>query len=246
MSIVYRTSEVAQKAGVHPNTIRFYEELHYLPPVSRRSNGYRVFTDAHVEQLKFIQMALRCEILHSNLRKKAIEMILLCAGGNYEQALEKAKAYQALVQREKKNAEETVDLVHQFLASRDIDTMDLCLTRRKTAEFLGVTIDVLRNWELNGLIKVPRKVNGYRLYTGKEIKELKIIRTLRHANYSLMSILRMLNQLRKGTQTDLKRLLDTPSQDEDIVYVTDRLLTSLSYAECDAREMIAHISKKKP
>lgn len=55
MSIVYCTSEIAKKAGVHPNTIRFYEELHYLPPVSRSSNGYRIFTDAHVEQLRFIQ-----------------------------------------------------------------------------------------------------------------------------------------------------------------------------------------------
>lgn len=162
MSIVYRTSEIAKKAGVHPNTIRFYEELHYLPPVGRRSNGYRIFTDAHVEQLKFIQMALRCEILQSNLRKKAIEVILLCAGSDFDQALERAKAYQALIQNEKKNAEETVALVHQFLGSRDSGTMDLCLTRRKTAEFLGVTIDVLRNWELNGLIKVPRKVEDSR------------------------------------------------------------------------------------
>ena len=32
-----RTSEVAQAAGVHPNTVRLYEEWGFLPPVPRSS-----------------------------------------------------------------------------------------------------------------------------------------------------------------------------------------------------------------
>lgn len=241
-SIVYLTSEIAKKAGVHPNTIRFYEEINYLPPISRKANGYRVFTDAHLEQLKLIKMALRCEILQSDLRKKAIEIILLCADSDYKEALTKAKVYQSLIHGEKGKAEEAVRLVHDFLNNHDNSAASLCLTRSEAAELLDVKIDALRNWELNGLLEVPRKVNRYRLYTDKEIKELKIIRALRHANYSLMSILRMLNHLRNGANANLRLILDTPSPDEDIVYVTDRLLTSLSMAEQDVSEMIVHIS----
>ena len=245
MNIIYRTSEIAKKSGVHPNTIRFYEEIEFLPPVSRKANGYRVFTDVHLEQLKLIKIALRCEMLQSNLRKKAIEIIRLCADSNYKEALAKAKIYQSLIHSEKEKAEEAVRLVHDFLIKQDNSADSLCLTRNETAKLLDIKIDALRNWELNGLIEVPRKVNGYRVYTDKEINKLKIIRTLRHANYSLMSILRMLNHLQNGANADLRLILDTPGPDEDIIYVTDRLLTSLSRAEQDASEMIAHITKIK-
>ena len=76
-----------------------------------------------------------------------------------------------------------------------------------------------------------------------DIKKLKIIQVLRGANYSLMSILRMLRQLKNDSNhQDLRLILDTPSSDEDIVYVTDKLLTSLSNAKEDTKEIIGHIN----
>lgn len=237
----YSTSQIAKKAKLHPNTIRFYEEIKYLPPVSRKANGYRVFTDVHFEQLKLIKVAHRCGIVQNNLRKKAVEIILLCANSDYEEALIKAKDYQVLIGREKNRAEEAVLIVHNMLDHKVKDIPPQNLRRSEAAEFLDVTVDALRNWELNGLLEVPRKVNGYRVYTEKEIREFKIIRVLREANYSLMSILRMLNQLRSGTDIDLQRALDTPDIEDDIVYVTDRLLTSLTGAKEDTSEIIEHI-----
>jgi len=243
---IYSTSEIAKKAGVHPNTVRWYEEMGYLPPVARKENGYRIFTDEHVEQLKLIKTAFRCEILQSNLREKATEIILLCAKGKYVEALENAKIYHSAICTEKEKAEEAVGLVCNFINHQEDNQSSLTLKRNETAKHLDITIDALRNWELNGLIEVPRKDNGYRLYTDKEIKELKIIRVLRNANYSLMAILRMLNQLRSdGNIIEMRHTLDTPSPDEDIVYVTDKLLTSLGNAESDAIEMISHISNLK-
>ena len=38
----YRTSEVAEKIGIHPNTVRLYEELGLIPRPQRQGNGYRV------------------------------------------------------------------------------------------------------------------------------------------------------------------------------------------------------------
>ena len=40
----YKTSEIAAAIGVHPNTVRLYEELGLIPKPQRLSNGYRVFT----------------------------------------------------------------------------------------------------------------------------------------------------------------------------------------------------------
>ena len=47
----YTTSEVAKIIGIHPNTVRMYEEWGLIPLAERKSNGYRVFTDYHIEQL---------------------------------------------------------------------------------------------------------------------------------------------------------------------------------------------------
>ena len=102
---------------------------------------------------------------------------------------------------------------------------------------LDITIDVLRDWERNGLIQVPRDTKGCRRYGPKEMNRLKIIRTLRNAHYSMMSILRMLKQLDQGV-TDLKKAIDTPGEDEDIVCAADRYISALYMAEKDAQEMI--------
>lgn len=36
--------------------------------------------------------------------------------------------------------------------------------RSEVTKELGVSVDTLRNWEMNGLITVKRKENGYRVY----------------------------------------------------------------------------------
>ena len=45
MAETFRTSEIAALIGVHPNTVRLYEELELIPKPERLPNGYRVFTD---------------------------------------------------------------------------------------------------------------------------------------------------------------------------------------------------------
>ena len=93
---------------------------------------------------------------------------------------------------------------------------------------LGVTIDILRNWDRNGLIDVPRDPsNGYRRYGAREISRLRVIRMLSRAGYSLSAILRMLIQLDRGEKTDLRRALDTPRPDEDVYLASDRWISTV-------------------
>ncbi len=75
------------------------------------------------------------------------------------------------------------------------------MKQKEVSEYLGITMDSLRNWEMNGLLTVKRRENGYRVYTDEDIQRLKIIRSLRCANYSLEAILRMLQQLSKNPDT---------------------------------------------
>ncbi|MNP41903.1 hypothetical protein D3C76_1356310 [compost metagenome] len=54
----------------------------------------------------------------------------------------------------------------------------------------------------------------------------------------MSSILRLLNTAEKSKELNVKQVLDTPSEYEDIVTVTDRLIHSLEEAIQSAREVI--------
>lgn len=121
----------------------------------------------------------------------------------------------------------------------------MVLTRKETADYLQISMDALRNWEMNGLLTIKRKQNGYRIYTDEDIRRLKVIRSLRCANYSLSAILRMLNTLSQNPKADIRQVIDTPDKSDDIISVCDKLLTSLHYAEENAEAMLAHLKKMK-
>lgn len=235
----YRTAEVAAAIGVHPNTIRFYEEQGLLPSIPRLKNGYRVFGETHLLQVKLIRLAFQAEILSSNLRKSAIDIVKTAANGNFSRAIEKTENYQTQIKEEIQKALEAITLTEAILADShktDIVFEDNAISRREAAIQIGVSMDVLRDWERNGLIEIPRKKNR-RMYGAMELNRLKIIAVLRHANYSQMAIRRMLTQLEQGN-INLRAVIDTPEDNEDIISVADRYLTSLTLALADTKKML--------
>ena len=119
------------------------------------------------------------------------------------------------------------------------------LKRKEVSEALNISMDALRNWEMNGLLTVKRKENGYRVYTNDDIQRLKIIRSLRCANYSLEAILRLLRQLDQNPDTDIRAALNTPKQSDDIISVCDRLIVSLSEAEKNAYTILSILQDMK-
>jgi len=52
-----RVSELAERAGVAPSTVRFYERAGLLSPARRAANGYRVFDESALDELAFISRA---------------------------------------------------------------------------------------------------------------------------------------------------------------------------------------------
>lgn len=233
----YTTAGVAKVVGVHPNTVRLYEEWGLIPPTERKSNGYRIFTDFHLEQAKLVRIAFQVEVLQNGLRKKAAETVKLSAKGEFDKALASAEEYRSQIRREERNAEEAVEIARQILAGKSAEPASF-LKRKEVADYLEISADALRNWERNGLLRVKRKENGYRAYSSDDVKRLKMIRALRLANYSLEAILRMLNALERNPQIDMKRELNAPRPDADVVSVCDRLLASLRDAEKNAEKTI--------
>ncbi|WP_186430284.1 MerR family transcriptional regulator [Clostridium sp. BSD9I1] len=237
----YNTAQVAKIIGVHSNTVRLYEKLELIPKPQRLSNGYRVFTDFHIAQFKLARTAFKVEVLQSGLRKKMINIIKLSARGEFQKANACTSNYINQVKIEQKNAEEAIEITRKLLSGIHKEEKNVSLTRKQTADYLGITIDTLRNWEMNGLLSVKRKQNGYRVYTREDIQLLKIIRSLRCANYSLAAILRMISAISNNSKIDIREVINTPETDEDIVTVCDKLLTSLSNAELNANSILRQL-----
>ncbi|WP_434302926.1 MerR family transcriptional regulator [Clostridium botulinum] len=237
----YKTSQVAKIIGIHPNTVRLYEKLELIPKPQRLSNGYRVFSDFHIAQFKLARTALKVEVLQSGLRKSMINIIKLSAQGEFQKAIVSTNNYIDQVKIEQKNAEEAIEITKKLLSGIQETEDNIAFTRRQTADYLNITIDTLRNWEMNGLFSVKRKQNGYWVYTKSDIQLLKIIRSLRCANYSLAAILRMVSALSNNSEIDIREVIDTPKTDEDIVTVCDELLTSLSNAKLNANCVLSQL-----
>lgn len=241
---VYKTGEVASIIGVHPNTVRLYEEWELIPKAKRQANGYRIFTDFHIEQFKLARLAFQIEVLQNALRKKIIQMVKVSATGDFDSALSLAAEYLEQLRQERTNAEEAVTLVQEIL-SGETTKHSHARKRKEVSEYLNISMDTLRNWELNGLLTVKRRENGYRVYTDEDIRRLKIIRSLRCANYSLEAILQMLLQLSKNPNVDILEVLNTPKESTDIIAVCDKLITSLDAAENNTLKMIAMLKEMK-
>jgi Zn(II)-responsive transcriptional regulator len=52
-----RIGELARRAGVNIQTVRYYERRGLLPAARRRPSGYREYTDAGLDRLRFIRRA---------------------------------------------------------------------------------------------------------------------------------------------------------------------------------------------
>lgn len=240
----YKTAEVAAMIGVHPNTVRLYEKMKLILKPERLSNGYRVFTDFHIWQCKLIRLAFQVEVLQNGLRKKIVRMVTVSAAGEFDTAIILTEEYLKQLRQERRNAEEAIKIVKQLLSGGAQENSHN-LKRKDVSNLLDISMDTLRNWEMNGLLTVKRKNNGYRVYTDEDIQRLKIIRSLRCANYSLEAIRRLLQQLSKNPNTDIRVALNTPKQTEDIISVCDRLIISLSDAETNAKFLLEMLQEMK-
>ncbi len=235
-----RTSDIAKAVGVHPNTVRLYEEWGFLPPIPRSKSGYRQFTPFHKEQMRLARIALQWP--YPGGKAIVVKLVKNGANGNLDVSLEFAYQYLAQVQAEQAHAETAVTILEQWAEGQAVDMGKRPLQISQVAKKLDVSTDKLRNWERNGLLTVPRNPeNGYRLYTAVEISRIQVIRVLRQAGYSLTAVLRMLIQFDAGQRDHLREVLDTVDPEEDIYYITDNWLTTLAEVNQRAHAIIQQL-----
>ncbi len=237
---MYRTKEIAELVGVHPNTVRIYEEWGFISPVPRGDNNYRMYSDVHLLQLNIARTLFRCEIVQGNMRHRARQIVYASGAEDFGQARRLTADYIVHLEREYEHALAAANVVQRWLSNSPAPSATKH-SRRDVARILGTTPETIRNWERNGLLTVPRTDKGYRVYGCAELEQLRVIRGLRAAHYSMSAILRLLQQVDQP-HPDVIKILNTPSTGDEIVSVTDQLVSSLTAAQNDAAEALAMLT----
>lgn len=255
-----KTFEIARIAGVHPNTVRLYEEWGLLPPVPRSPAGYRLFTQEHADQVRLIRLVLKCTLFGRSIKHTAYQIIYHAAASDFDGAMQNAEILNDLIEKEYHQAVEAEKYLEQYACEVNrVQAFKPCgeaeaekpatdVSIQTAAKMLNITVDMLRDWERNNLIQIPRDPrNGYRVYGPGEINRLRVIRALRRSNYSNMAILRAMQKLESGSSEGLRETLDCPELDEERGYLcfTDALLTALLTAKKAAKEIIARLREKQ-
>ena len=62
-------SEVAQKFGLTPDTLRYYEREGLIGPIEKGENGIRNYTESDLQRIKFVK-CMRAAGLEINFLKK--------------------------------------------------------------------------------------------------------------------------------------------------------------------------------
>lgn len=235
-----RTRDLAKALGVHVNTIRLYEATSYLPPIPRDPNGYRHYSSVHLEQARLVQITLQWPTIGD--RTLLSDLITRSAAGDYGMAFELAYRYLARVRAERTAAEAAAEFLERWAAGQRLEPEREPVSISAAAEWLDVSVDVLRNWERDGLLAVPRDpANQYRRYGAREFGRLRVIRTLARAGYSHMAILAMLRQVDQGNAANLRDALNLPPDQASIYTVADRWLTALDEIEQRALAIIRQL-----
>jgi len=71
---------VAERSGVPPKSIRYYESIGLIQPAKRRANGYRSYSPLDMRTLAFIKRARSLGFSVEEVRKALADLVRRCRG----------------------------------------------------------------------------------------------------------------------------------------------------------------------
>src|SRR5512138_2289872 len=116
------TAKIARVVGCHPNTVRFYEQIGFIAPVPRSPKGYRLYNEAHLDQMRLARLGMQGTWPGPNIRRSIIALVRMAATQDYSAALELARQHLAIVCSEREQAEAAVEFLHNWLLGKAQDS----------------------------------------------------------------------------------------------------------------------------
>lgn len=234
----YTTKEIADIVHVHPNTVRLYEEWGLISKPERKPNGYRVFTEKHIDEMTLAR--LTCPGPYAISSKPLYDMMNVYIKGDYELSMTYAKMYQELLMQEQLKSKESLRALEKWNEGQWGSNEIIATGRKAFAKMLRVSVETLRTWERNDLYSPTINQKRYKKYSEFDFEKVKIIRFLRKAGFSIDSLYQMfhtqegqnkpsyfLEVLYKNTETEHKASAWMDFLEEDI----QRIRKIISYLE---------------
>lgn len=188
-----RPVDLARAAGVSTQQVRNLEAAGALPEAERSASGYRRYDDRHLTAL------LAYTALAPGLGAHRARAILAAVGaGRTAEALALLdEAHAALHQGRVSLAEIERTLaaaVDQEPAAGAPDGLRV----GELARLLGVRTSALRVWEAASLLSPAREPGtGYRVYSARDVRDARMIQTLREGHYLFDRIRPIIDGLRR-------------------------------------------------
>lgn len=227
---IYNANDLAKLFGIHSNTVRLYEQLGFITQAQRNTNNYRMFGELHVLQIKVCRSIFGYPFTNRRIRNAGNEIMWAMAKKQWGAAIQYTDCYIKIIEQEIMTAKTAAEMLRKWAnptADTDNSLDERKLTRKETANFLGVTVETVRNWERNKLIisdRVGRK--GEKLYSNADLGRMCVIFVLLHSGYSVASIYRSISFYDKGYAELVTSALNNPEQNE-LISVGDNWLNEL-------------------
>lgn len=237
--VSYKTSELAQITGIHPNTIRFYEKLGFIARAERLENNYRVFNEKHVYQVEICRLVFNNGFANKYIRKASLKIIEAAVKWDITLCQKCAYEYLSIIQNEISRALKTVDLLKKWMEDNLEVVFGGNYDREAVAQIVGTTKESIRNWERNGLI-TPKFSERYkrRRYSDLDINRMRIIYMLLQTGYSLSIVRHCLYLYDEGYKAQVLDTLVGSDEIDDIVTIGERWLEVLQRAEQRSHKII--------
>lgn len=196
-----RPVDLARLAGISTQQVRNYEEAGVLPPAARTASGYRTFTGVHRRAL----LAYRA-LLRGYGPATAAGVMRAVHDGDAPAALALVDAAHAALHEERAALRATSEAL-EVLAGQPPEVLPRSGLRiGEVAALLGVRTSALRVWEAAGLI-APERERGtkYRVYRPADVRDARLVHTLRRGHYLFDQIRPVLDGLRREGSSEALR-----------------------------------------
>lgn len=193
-----RPIDVARAAGVSTQLVRNLLAEGVLPPARHTAGGHRVLDERHRDAL-VTHRALVGGFGHATARA----VLLAVHAGELPAALALLDAGHAALHEQRRALTATADAV-AAVAEAPADPGPAAragLLIGELAHRLGVRASALRVWEAAGLVDPARDRDGYRRYRPADVRDARIVATMRQSYHSFPQIRTVLEGVRASGGT---------------------------------------------
>ncbi|WP_413377563.1 MerR family DNA-binding transcriptional regulator [Alkalihalobacillus sp. 1P02AB] len=199
----FKPIEIARELNISTSALRHYEAWGLVPAPDRAENGYRLYTSVHLAYFKCIRIMFFG--FGTSITSSVLKHI---QKGHVDEAFWILNQEQANLHKEREAANQTLALVENLqLPVMENKKKKKNLTIGEAAEFTGVTTSAIRHWEKEGLLHPKRNPeNGYRLFSGLDLRKILLIRSLHHSVYFLKNMKEIIDAMDHQNLAQVKKV----------------------------------------